>query len=88
MFGHNVSHANNKTNRTFYPNVRWVRVYSQKLNQCVSLKLSAAGVKTLEKNGGLDAYVTKKNDSKLSTALLKVKKQIQKIPGHPKNPQD
>lgn len=79
MFGHNVSHANNKTNRTFLPNVRWVRVYSQTLNQLFSLKLSAAGVKTLEKRGGLDAYVTKKNYSQLSEPLVKIKKQLENL---------
>jgi large subunit ribosomal protein L28 len=79
MVGNNVSHANNKTRRVFYPNVRWVNVYSQILSKTITLKLSTAGVKTIDKNGGIDLFVQKKANSKLTTPLLKIKKEIEQL---------
>ena len=76
MVGHNVSHANNKTKRVFLPNVRWVKVYSQVLDRNITLKLSHAGQKTIDKNGGIDLFVQKKANRKLTPSLLHIKKQI------------
>ena len=76
MFGHNVSHANNKTKRTFYPNVRWVSVYSQTFSKTIMLKVSTAGMKTIDKNGGIDLFVEKTPKRKLNTVLLKLKKDL------------
>ena len=74
VFGHNVSHANNKTNRVFYPNVRWVKVYSRVLARSVCLKLTPAGVRTLDKHGGIDGYINQLPLRKLSGELLKLRK--------------
>jgi large subunit ribosomal protein L28 len=76
MVGNNVSHANNKTKRVFYPNVRWVNVYSQTLSKNVPLKVSAAGMKTIDKNGGIDLFVQKTSNRKLTSPLLKLKKDL------------
>lgn len=79
MVGNNVSHANNKTKRVFLPNVRWVNVYSQVLAKNVTLKLCPTGQKTIDKNGGIDLFVLKKSNRKLSAPLLRIKKQIEAI---------
>ncbi len=76
LFGHNVSNANNKTKRTFYPNVRWVKVYSYALAQFVSLKLSSAAMRTLDKHGGIDNYIKQAHLSKVPPSLLKLKKKL------------
>ncbi len=76
MVGNNVSHANNKTKRVFYPNVRWVSVYSQILSKNIVLKVSSAGMKTIDKNGGIDLFVQKKSNRKLTAPLLKFKKDL------------
>jgi large subunit ribosomal protein L28 len=73
MVGNNVSHANNKTKRVFYPNVRWVSVYSQILSKNIMLKVSSAGMKTIDKNGG---FVQKTSNRKLTAPLLKLKKDL------------
>lgn len=76
MFGHNVSNANNKTKRVFYPNVHKVRVYSEKLGVWVPMKLSAAAQRTLDKHGGLDRFLQNSPESSLTPAMLLLKKRV------------
>ena len=51
MVGNNVSHANNKTKRRFYPNLQKKRFYIPEEDRWVTLKVSAAGLRTINKNG-------------------------------------
>jgi large subunit ribosomal protein L28 len=74
--GNKVSHANNKTKRRFNPNIRDARVYSETLKRFFSLKITAAGMRTIEHNGGLDAWLLKQTPSKLDTRLRKVREQL------------
>jgi large subunit ribosomal protein L28 len=56
MVGHNVSHANNKTKRRFLPNLQRRRFWIESENRWVSLRLSNAALRTIDKNG-IDAVV-------------------------------
>jgi large subunit ribosomal protein L28 len=56
MVGNNVSHANNKTKRRFLPNLQNRRFYVESENRWVSLRLSNAGLRTIDKNG-IDAVL-------------------------------
>ncbi len=56
MVGNNVSHANNKTKRRFLPNLQKRRFFSESLNRWVSLRLSNAGLRVIDKLG-LDAVL-------------------------------
>lgn len=49
--GNNVSHSNKKTKRTFKPNLKIKRFYVPELDEWVVLKVSAAGLRTIDKNG-------------------------------------
>jgi large subunit ribosomal protein L28 len=49
--GNNVSHANNKTKRRFYPNLQVKRFYVPEEGRWVTLKVSAKAIKTINKNG-------------------------------------
>lgn len=49
--GNKVSHANNKTKRKFYPNLQKKRFFVTEENRWVTLKLSAAAIRTVSKNG-------------------------------------
>lgn len=49
--GNNVSHANNKTKRRFYPNLQKKRFFIPEENRWVVLKISAKAIKTINKNG-------------------------------------
>ena len=79
MTGNNVSHANNRTKRRFIPNLQNVKLYSNSLNKYVNLNITVKTMKTVEKNGGLDAYLTKTSNRNLAQNALKIKKQILKI---------
>jgi large subunit ribosomal protein L28 len=49
--GNHVSHAHNRSKRRFLPNLQKKRIWVQELNRFVTLKLSAKGIKTINKNG-------------------------------------
>lgn len=54
--GHHVSHANNKTKRRFLPNLQQRRFFVESENRWVSLRLSRAGLRTIDKLG-IDAVL-------------------------------
>ena len=64
--GHNVSHANNKTKRTYLPNLQNVTLMSDSLEKSVKLRVSTHGLRSVEHNGGLDNWLLKTSDEKLS----------------------
>ena len=76
--GNNVSHANNKTKRTFLPNLQNVTLMSDALGRSIRLRVSTHGLRSVEHNGGLDAWLMKANDEKLSPRARKVKKDVAK----------
>ena len=78
LTGNNVSHANNKTRRRFLPNLQETAVLSDALGQMVRLRVSTNGLKTIEHNGGIDAFLLSTNDSKLSTEALRLKRRVQR----------
>jgi large subunit ribosomal protein L28 len=51
MSGHNVSHANNRTNRRFMPNLQNKRIWVPELKRFVNVKLTSKALKTITKNG-------------------------------------
>jgi len=78
MSGNNVSHANNKTRRRFLPNLNQVTLISDVLGRSFSLRVSAAGLRSVDHRGGLDAYLAKAKDDELSLNAQKIKKEIAK----------
>jgi len=78
LTGNNVSHANNKTRRRFLPNLQETSVLSDALGQMVRLKVSTRGLKTIEHNGGLDAFLLGTNDSHLTIEARRLKKRVAK----------
>ena len=76
--GHNVSHANNKTKRTFLPNLQNVTLLSDSLGRGVSLRVSMSGLRSVEHVGGLDNWLAKTSDEKLSLKARRLKREIAK----------
>jgi len=76
--GNNVSHANNKTKRTFLPNLQNVTLISESLEKSVKLKVSTHGLRSVEHVGGLDNWLAKTSDEKLSTRAVKLKRELAK----------
>ena len=51
MVGNNVSHSNRMNKRKFSPNLITKRFWSEEENRWITLKVSAAGMKTINKKG-------------------------------------
>ena len=60
--GHHVSHANNKTRRRFYPNLQKRRIWVESQQRFVTLKVTARGLRTIDKIG-IDAVLEKMNNN-------------------------
>jgi large subunit ribosomal protein L28 len=78
LTGNNVSHANNKTKRRFLPNLCQVTLISDALGQRFRLRVSAHALRSVEHRGGLDAFLTKAEESDLSVRARLLKRQIVK----------
>ena len=78
QIGHKVSHSNIKTKRRFLPNLVNVTMISDALGRLVRLRVSANALKTVDRRGGLDAFLMKAKDDELSTRAREIKRQLQK----------
>ncbi|MCH6576270.1 MAG: 50S ribosomal protein L28 [Proteobacteria bacterium] len=76
MRGNNVSHAHNKTRREFRPNVQRTSLLSDALGRMVRLKVSVSAIRTIEHNGGLDAYLMKTPNARLPQEIRRLKRRI------------
>ncbi len=76
--GNNVSHAHNKTRRRFLPNVQRTSLMSDALGQMVRMRISTNAIRTIEKNGGLDAFLLGTSNRKLTPEALRIKRRIEK----------
>ena len=76
--GNNVSHANNKTKRTFLPNLQNVTLISEALEKSIKLRVSTHGLRTVEHNGGLDNWLLKASDDDLSLRARRLKRDVRK----------
>ena len=78
LAGNNVSHANNKTRRRFLPNLQVTSLLSDTLGLSVRLRLSTRAIRTVEHNGGIDAFLRSTPDTKLTTEGLALKRRIER----------
>jgi large subunit ribosomal protein L28 len=78
LSGNNVSHANNKTRRRFLPNLQITSLLSDALGSAVRMRLSTRAIRTIEHNGGIDAYLLGTPNSKLTVEGLALKRRIER----------
>jgi len=78
LTGHNVSHANNRTKRVFLPNLQKVTLLSEKLDRSFKFRVSTQGLRSVEHVGGLDNWLLKTPDAKLSLRARRVKRELVK----------
>ena len=78
MSGQLRSHAENKSKRTFRPNLIDMTLISDSLQRKVRLRISAHALKTVEHRGGLDAFLLKAKDDALSVRCRKLRREIRK----------
>ena len=74
--GHWVSHANNKSKRKFFPNLKKVTFKSDILKKNIKLNVSNAALRTVDFKGGLDKYLLSAKNSNLSSKVKKIKQFI------------
>jgi large subunit ribosomal protein L28 len=76
LSGNNVSHANNKTRRRFLPNIQEASMLSDILGASVTMRLSTSGIRTVEHNGGIDAFLLSTSNTKLPEEAMVIKRRI------------
>jgi len=76
--GHRVSHSNIKTKRRFLANLVNVTMMSDALGRSVRLRISTNALKTVDRRGGLDAFLVKAKNDELSVRALDIKRQVVK----------
>ena len=77
LSGNNNSYSKRKTRRRFMPNLQEVAVYSEILGAQVTLRVSSNGLRTIEKNGGIDTYLLTKPVSRLTEEAKALRKRIE-----------
>lgn len=75
--GNTVSHSNRKTKRRYAINL-------QNITLCINgnkrtIRVSARAIKTLDKCGGIEAYMRDVNPAILSPKALRIRKLLEKI---------
>jgi large subunit ribosomal protein L28 len=75
MSGNNVSHAKNKTRRRFLPNLQNATFSSNHLGS-TKIRVSTRAIRTVEKKGGLDAFLMGTPNTKLTDEALKLKRRL------------
>jgi large subunit ribosomal protein L28 len=76
--GHLVSHSNIKTKRTFQPNLVKVSLQSETLGKSYRLRITAAALRSVDHIGGLDAFLLKASEEKLSLGAAKIRRDLKK----------
>jgi len=78
QIGHLVSHSNIKTKREFKPNLVNVTLASDALGQSFRLRITAAALRSVDHAGGLDAFLVKAHEEKLSLRAAKIRRDLKK----------
>ena len=78
MVGNNVSHSHRKTKRRFEPNLIQVSLMSEVLERTVRLRIAARTLRTVDKLGGLDAFLAQAKPDLMSDRARKLKRELEK----------
>ena len=76
LSGNNVSHANNKTRRRYLPNLQETSLLSDVLGTQVRVRVSTRALRTIEHNGGLDAFLMGTPNRRLPEEAQVIKRRI------------
>jgi large subunit ribosomal protein L28 len=78
LTGNNVSHANNKTRRRFLPNLQDTSLLSDILGAPVRMRLCTRAIRTVEHNGGIDAYLLGTPNARLTEDAKALKRRLKR----------
>lgn len=76
MTGNNVSHAHNKTRRRFLPNLQTASLLSDALGRPVRLRMAVSAIRSVERKGGIDAWLLATPDDRLAPDARRLKRRI------------
>ena len=76
--GNNVSHSKRRTRRRFLPNLHKVSLLSDALGKKVPLRITAATLRSVDHNGGLDKFLLKQSATKLTPLGQKLRTAVKK----------
>ncbi len=76
LSGNNVSHANNKSRRRFLPNMQQSSMLSDILGSSIRMRMSTNGIRTVEHNGGIDAFLMSTPNRKLPVEAQVIKRRL------------
>jgi len=76
--GNNVSHSNRKSRRRFLPNLQSVTLQSYILGQDFKLRITPATLRSIDHNGGLDAFLITAKSASLTVLGQKIRRDIKK----------
>ena len=76
MTGNNVSHANNRTRRRFLPNLQHTSMQSEILGRTISLRVTTSAIRTIEKHGGIDAFLMQARNAELADEARALKREM------------
>jgi large subunit ribosomal protein L28 len=75
-FGKNVSHSNRRTQRRFLPNLQRVSFYSDALRVRVPLRVTTRAIRSVQKLGGIDAFLVKADEKKLPAEGARLRRRV------------
>jgi large subunit ribosomal protein L28 len=78
MSGHNVSHSVRRTKRKFIPNLQKKVLTSDVLGSNITLTIAAKTLRTINKYGGLDAFLINYRFAKLTDTAKTLRNQVKK----------
>jgi large subunit ribosomal protein L28 len=78
LTGNNVSHANNKSRRRYLPNLQETSLLSDVLGSSVRMRVTPNGIRTVEHNGGLDAFLLSTPNRRLPLEAQALKRRIKR----------
>lgn len=79
--GNNVSHSNRRTRRTFAPNLQNVTMLSDALGERVRMRVTTRALRTVQKVGGIDAFLLGTDDRNLPPEAIVVKRRVRRALG-------
>lgn len=78
MTGNRVSHSNVKSKRRFLPNLVRVTLHSDRLRRSFQFRIAVSTLRTVDKQGGLDAYLLKAKPGTLNARAVKIRSELEK----------
>lgn len=76
--GNNVSHSQRKTRRRFDINLQKVTLFSESLGESFPFRVTAATLRSVDHNGGLDNFLISATANKLTEKAQGLRRRIKK----------